>query len=114
MAIISITQVGGYSMKRSKNILTDKEMELVSLLMADCQSTGDIQTKLKRLFAGTEQLNKCWNQRWTNIWATKKTALKATTVEIRETDTIAKPSSATMIYGEGKRKNSIQKTMFAC
>lgn len=40
-------------MKRSKNILTDKEMELVSLLMADCQSTGDIQTKLKRLFAGT-------------------------------------------------------------
>jgi putative transposase len=40
-------------MKRSKNILTDKEMELVSLLMQDCQSTGDIQAKLKRLFAGT-------------------------------------------------------------
>lgn len=40
-------------MKISKNILTEKEMELVSLLMADCQSTGDIQTKLKRLFAGT-------------------------------------------------------------
>lgn len=40
-------------MKRSKNILTDKEMELVSLLMADCQSTADIQSKLKRLFAGT-------------------------------------------------------------
>jgi putative transposase len=40
-------------MKTSKNILTDKEMELVSLLMQDCQSTGDIQTKLKRLFAGT-------------------------------------------------------------
>ncbi len=40
-------------MKRSKNILTDKEMELVSLLMQDCQSTGDIQSKLKRLFAGT-------------------------------------------------------------
>ena len=40
-------------MKRSKHILTDKEMELVSLLMQDCQSTGDIQTKLKRLFAGT-------------------------------------------------------------
>lgn len=40
-------------MKRSKNILTDKEMELVSLLMADCQSTADIQSKLKHLFAGT-------------------------------------------------------------
>lgn len=40
-------------MKRSKNILTEKEMELVSLLMQDCQSTGDIQSKLKRLFAGT-------------------------------------------------------------
>ena len=40
-------------MKKSKNILTDKEMELVSLLMQDCQSTGDIQSKLKRLFAGT-------------------------------------------------------------
>ncbi len=40
-------------MAKSKNILTDKEMELVSLLMQDCQSTGDIQTKLKRLFVGT-------------------------------------------------------------
>ena len=40
-------------MGKSKNILTDKEMELVSLLMRDCQSTGDIQSKLKRLFAGT-------------------------------------------------------------
>ena len=39
-------------MKRSQNILTDNEMELVSLLVADCESTGDIQTKLKRLFAG--------------------------------------------------------------
>ena len=40
-------------MKKSKNILTDAEMELVTLLMADCQTTGDIQSKLKRLFAGT-------------------------------------------------------------
>jgi putative transposase len=40
-------------MKKSKNILTEKEMELVELLMTDCQSTGDIQAKLKRLFAGT-------------------------------------------------------------
>ncbi|RCX08173.1 hypothetical protein DFR58_1071, partial [Anaerobacterium chartisolvens] len=27
-------------MRQSKNILTEKEMELVSLLMQDCQSTG--------------------------------------------------------------------------
>ncbi len=40
-------------MKQSKNILTDKGKELVGLLMKDCQSTGDIQAKLKRLFAGT-------------------------------------------------------------
>ena len=40
-------------MRKSKNILTEHEKELVSLLMSDCQSTGDIQTKLKRLFAGT-------------------------------------------------------------
>jgi len=40
-------------MRQSKNILTEKEMELVSLFMQDCQSTGDIQSKLKRLFAGT-------------------------------------------------------------
>jgi putative transposase len=54
MAIISIgKQMEVAKMKRSKNILTEKEMELVSLLMQDCQSTGDIQSKLKRLFAGT-------------------------------------------------------------
>jgi len=47
-------------MNQSKNILTEQEMELVSLLMKDCQSTGDIQTKLKRLFAGTiEQMLEC-------------------------------------------------------
>jgi putative transposase len=40
-------------MRKSKNILTEKEMELVELLMSDCQSTVDIQSKLKRLFAGT-------------------------------------------------------------
>ena len=28
-------------------------MELAGLLMADCETTGDIQAKLKRLFAGT-------------------------------------------------------------
>ena len=39
-------------MKRTHG-LDDREMELVKLLMADCQTTGDIQTKLKKLFAGT-------------------------------------------------------------
>lgn len=39
-------------MKREHG-LNEKEMELVKLLMADCHSTGDIQAKLKRLFAGT-------------------------------------------------------------
>lgn len=39
-------------MKREHG-LNEKEMELVKLLMADCHSTGDIQSMLKRLFAGT-------------------------------------------------------------
>ena len=47
------------SMRRSKNILTDHEMELVQLLMSECKNTGDIQSKLKRLFAGiVTQLDK--------------------------------------------------------
>jgi putative transposase len=40
-------------MRTSRNILTEQEMELVKLLMQDCESTGDIQGKLKRLFSGT-------------------------------------------------------------
>ena len=40
-------------MRRSKNILNETEMEFVKLLMQDCQSTSDIQSKLKRLFSGT-------------------------------------------------------------
>ena len=39
-------------MKREHG-LSEKEMELVKLLMADCHNTGDIQSMLKRLFAGT-------------------------------------------------------------
>lgn len=80
-------------MKRSKNILTAQEMDLVSLRMADCQSTGDIQTKLKRLFAGT--IEQTLESEMDEHLGYEETALKATTVEIRETDTIAKPSSAT-------------------
>ncbi|MCD8008971.1 MAG: hypothetical protein LUF68_08610 [Clostridiales bacterium] len=40
-------------MKTKRHGLNEREMELVKMLMADCQSTGDIQAKLKRLFAGT-------------------------------------------------------------
>ena len=40
-------------MKNRNHGLSEKKMELVQLLMADCESTGDIQAKLKRLFAGT-------------------------------------------------------------
>lgn len=40
-------------MKNRNHGLSEKEMELVQLLMADCESTGDIQAKLKKLFAGT-------------------------------------------------------------
>ena len=40
-------------MKNRNHGLSEKEMELVQLLMAACESTGDIQAKLKRLFAGT-------------------------------------------------------------
>ena len=39
-------------MKRTHG-LDEREMELVKLLMVDCQTTGDIQAKLKRLFAVT-------------------------------------------------------------
>jgi putative transposase len=47
-------------MRTSNNILTAHEKELVQLLMSECKSTGDIQTKLKRLFAGTiEQMLEC-------------------------------------------------------
>ncbi len=40
-------------MKRRNQGLNEREMEPVKLLIADCKSTGDIQAKPKRLFAGT-------------------------------------------------------------
>ena len=39
-------------MKRTHG-LDEREMELARLLMAECRTTGDIQAKLKKLFAGT-------------------------------------------------------------
>lgn len=44
-------------MKTVKQELSEKEKELVGYLVRDCKTTGDIQLKLKKLFAGTiEQL----------------------------------------------------------
>ena len=40
-------------MKARTHGLTEKEAELVKLLVEECESTRDIQDKLKRLFAGT-------------------------------------------------------------
>lgn len=40
-------------MKTRTHGLSEKEKELVQLLMSECETTGDIQEKLKRLFAGT-------------------------------------------------------------
>ena len=40
-------------MKTREQGLTEKEKELVQLLMSECETTSDIQEKLKRLFAGT-------------------------------------------------------------
>jgi hypothetical protein len=48
MGIITKKEMEVIRIKHSKNILTDQEKELVGLLMSDCQTTGDIQSKLKR------------------------------------------------------------------
>ena len=40
-------------MNTSRTQLSEREKELVHLLMSECETTGDIQEKLKRLFAGT-------------------------------------------------------------
>lgn len=79
-------------MKQRKNILTDKEMELVRLLMSDCQSTGDIQAKLKHLFAGTiEQMLEAEMDQHLGY---EKTAVKETIPATAAMATIVKPSSA--------------------
>lgn len=40
-------------MNTTRNQLSEKEKELVQLVMSECETTRDIQEKLKRLFAGT-------------------------------------------------------------
>ncbi len=53
MSIIFKTIGGKVDIRTRKNTLNEKEMELVKYLMPDCRTIGDIQEKLKRLFAGT-------------------------------------------------------------
>lgn len=53
MPIITTNKLGGKGMKTKKHGISEKEMELVKLLMEDCQTTADVQSKLKLLFAGT-------------------------------------------------------------
>ncbi len=43
-------------MKKTNHGLSEKEKELVQLLMVECKSTSDFQEKLKRLFSGTIEL----------------------------------------------------------
>ena len=52
MSIIPTKKSVGKCISKRTHGLSEKEMELAGLLMADCRSTGDIQAKLKRLFAG--------------------------------------------------------------
>ena len=40
-------------MNTRRTQLSEREKELVRLVMSECETTGDIQEKLKRLFAGT-------------------------------------------------------------
>ena len=77
-------------MRTSKNILTEKEMELVRLLMQDCESTGDIQSRLKRLFAG--RIEQMLEAEMEEHLGYENTMLKGTTAEIPETATIIKLS----------------------
>ncbi len=51
--------------------LDEREMELVKLLMADCQTTGDIQAKLKSCLP--EPSSRCSKLKWTNISVTRRT-----------------------------------------
>ena len=52
MPIIAIKDMEEKGMKK-ENRLTEREKEMVKYLMADCETTQDIQNKLKRLFSST-------------------------------------------------------------
>ena len=44
-------------MRESGNKLTEKKMELARMLMSECNTTADVQSKLKRLFCQYHQAN---------------------------------------------------------
>ena len=58
-------------MKERTHGLSEREMELVKLLMEECKSIGDIQAKLKRLFAGT--IKQMLEAEMEEPWGTRKT-----------------------------------------
>jgi len=45
------------STKRKKEIINVSTKELISLIISDCKTTGDIHAKLNQLFAGTVETN---------------------------------------------------------
>ena len=53
MSIISKNERRKNDMNTRRTQLSEREKELVHLAMSECETTGDIQEKLKRLFAGT-------------------------------------------------------------
>lgn len=65
-------------MKRTHG-LDEREVEQVKHLTADCQTTGDIQAKLKQLFAGT--IERMPEAKLTSASAMRRTPLLATTPE---------------------------------
>lgn len=69
-------------MRTRKHGLDEKEMELVKLLMSECKTTADIQSKLKRLFAGT--IEQMLETEMKNIWDMKKIQPKEIIQEIAE------------------------------
>ena len=80
-------------MKNRNHGLSEKEIELVKLLMADCESTGDIQAKLKKSCL-QERLSICLKLRWTNISDMRKTLFSATIPATAETVMARKLSPA--------------------
>jgi len=78
-------------MKRTHG-LDVREMELARLLMAECHTTGDIQAKLKKLFAGT--IEQMLEAEMDEHLGYEKNLLMETTAETVETATGKRRSAA--------------------
>lgn len=57
-------------MKNRTHGLTEIEIELAKLLMADCKTTGDVQARLK--VCSRERSSKCLRQRGTTFGVREK------------------------------------------